>query len=757
MAKKVTYNANSIEIFQNVEHVRKRPSIYIYDTGMLGAFQLVQEVVSNVIDEWLTGNAKSLKVTFFGNLLFRVEDDGRGIPIDIHKKTGKPALTTIFTILGSGGKFDKKSYDKPVAGLNGCGVTVVNALSSHLKVWTKRDGKIWHQLFSAGNEVSPLHKSKGVKLRRGTIIEVALDPSIFSIKKFTDKQFFQLLETTSYLCPKLKISYVSSKKKTTSWSSDKGLLGLLTSIFGEEYSIGPLEIKDPYVSSAFGWKFGNEGETWNSYVNVNPTPDGGVHVEGAKLGIAQALLNWCKGSGLSGKDLREGLVGAIHVLEANPKFVSQSKVKLSGEDVKAKVKEIVAQAAFKWFKRNVKYAKTIINRAKQIKEARAEYRKARTTLNKLNKTSRNKLPAKLDQSPNCSPSKREIYICEGDSAGGTATRARDPKYQEILPLRGKIPNAVRMPLTRFLENEEIKNILQSVGGGFGPDFDLNKVRVGKVMLLADGDPDGCFIGSTRIRLADGTAPTLEELSIRYPTSKDRFQIMSLTAKGTYTFAQAHSARVTRMETKLLRVTISSGDQFVCTENHPIATRTGHYQPLGRDSKILWVRAKHLNIGTVLCGSFSNPRTNVSYIEPITLKSPIPVYDLSVDRYSNFELDNGTVAHNSHIASLLIVFFLKYTPKLIEDGRIYVVNSPLFMAEHKDSFWYGNSVKEVKKHQKAIVTRLKGHGSAPVEHLKAYAFSDQRSLTKITIDHAKKALSIMSDDVDIRKELLGIDK
>lgn len=596
---KETYNASSIDVVQNIAHVRKRPGMYIVDTGTAGATQLLKECLDNAIDEWLAGHVTIIKVRLIDKLTFEVRDNGRGIPVDMHPKTKKPALTTIFTLLGAGGKFSKKSYEIS-SGLHGVGLTVVNALSSNISVWSKRDNRVWKQSFAQGKVKTKLVPHKR-KLAKGTIIRAQIDTEIFKKVEYKDAAIAHILRTTAFLCPGLKIDFTDTKGNTTRFEEHYGLHGLICHKHGDSFDIGPIIVQSDYIDAAIGWRFSHEGETWHSYCNVSPTPDGGSHVNGAQLAVSTALQKWSKGSGLTGRDLRDGLIACVHVLEPDPTFSSQSKFRLTGDGVKTRSREEVFVQVQKWFSKNAKSAREIIVRAKQLKAAKSEYRKARGLMNKINKTSRGTLPNKLEQSPHCATSRRELFLVEGDSAGGSATRARDPKFQEVLPLRGKMPNSARTTMSKLLENEEMQNILRSIGGGFGPDFRESNIRVGKVLLLMDADPDG-----------------------------------------------------------------------------------------------------------------------------------------------------------HHLVSLLLVFFLQYMRGLVKSGRLFVVDSPLFVGEHGDKRWFGNTIEYVKKHPKAIISRLKGHGSSTVKDLRTYAFDiTKRKLIKVTPKMADRALAIMGDQVEVRKELLGL--
>lgn len=484
-----TYDARSIDIVQGISHVRLRPGMYLIDTGKGGALQLFRETLDNSVDEHLAGHADVITVLLSTDgRSFELGDNGRGIPTDIHPETKEPTITSIFTILGAGGKFRNDAY-RISAGLHGVGLTVVNAVTSQCEVWTRRGKQTHHQKFAKGLPVSLLAVSKDRHVDKGTVIRARLDPEIFGRTTLDPEAIKTHLEQVSYLCPKLKLRFKYAKGKHVYYHTE-GLEAFLAARF-PPLDIGPIKIKTETLDLIFGWVWGDsDAENWKSYVNVCPTPDGGAHVKGVQLGISAALQKWTKGKGLTGADLRNGIVGIVHALIANPQFVGQSKQKLSGEDVQTAIKNQVKDATFAWFRKNAKLAKQLVERAKLIKEQRAAYKKARAALKKTTKHTRSALPAKLAISPRCTPERRELFLVEGQSAGGTVIQARNPRYQEVLPLRGKVLNAARNDIAKLVSNEEVQAIFQSIGAGFGPDFNLARMRVGKVLLLADADSDG---------------------------------------------------------------------------------------------------------------------------------------------------------------------------------------------------------------------------------------------------------------------------
>ena len=488
MAKK--YDASSIDIVQGINHVRCRPTMYLVDNRKGGVHQLIKECVDNSVDEHLAGHANAVAIRLSSDgRTFELRDNGRGIPVEVHKETGEPTLTSIVTILGAGGKFRNEAYGGISAGLHGVGLTVVNAVSTSCEVWTRRGKKVYYQQFKKGLAACALRETKDRTVEKGTVIKVSLDPEIFGDARLDPAVIKTHLEQISYLCPKLKLILKTNKDKFI-FQNTKGLEAFLKDKL-PALDLGPIRIKSKALDIIFGWAWGDsDQETWKSFVNVSPTPDGGAHVKGVQLGISAALQKWSKGKNLTGTDLRNSVVGIIHALVVSPQFVGQSKQKLSGDEVQNEIKAFVKDSAYDWFRKNAKIAKQIVERAKLIKEQRQAYKKARAALKKTTKHTRSALPAKLAISPRCSPEKRELFIVEGQSAGGTVIQARNPRYQEVLPLKGKVLNAARNDIAKLVSNDEVQNIFQSVGAGFGPDFNLERMRVGKVLLLADADSDG---------------------------------------------------------------------------------------------------------------------------------------------------------------------------------------------------------------------------------------------------------------------------
>ncbi len=498
-----SYGADAIQVLEDLEHVRKRPGMYIGSQDSDGIRHILKEVVDNSIDEWLAGHATLIEVEVdTKENTFRVLDDGRGIPVERHKKTGESTLITVFTNLQAGGKFEKQSYAVS-AGLHGVGLKATNALSEWLLARVWRSGICYEQRFERGQiqtKEPKINKALNKRGRTGTEVCFRPDPQIFGSHKIDLDRTKQWLEETSHLCPGLKIRLLVDGKDHCFES--KGLSRLVqvrahaAKVLHEPIV---LESKDRKVSAAFLWTE-EEGENWFSACNASSTPEGGKHVDGAMRAISDVLGPYAKKKAVDVRDLVDGLYAAVQVLVTEPQFKSQTKDKLLNAEVRDEVYGVVYPQLKSFFDQNKKLAEKIVARAIQIKKARDSYKKLRSVINQTStkKDARGVLPDKLVEAMHCRPEDRELFIVEGDSAGGNAKVARDPDYQEVLPLKGKIPNAVQSSPDKLLQNTEFAAVLKATGVQLGPrgkDVDLSNVRVGKVLLLMDADPDGSHIAS----------------------------------------------------------------------------------------------------------------------------------------------------------------------------------------------------------------------------------------------------------------------
>jgi DNA gyrase subunit B len=516
---KQQYSADSIQALEGMEHVRMRPSMYIGDVGVRGLHHLVYEVIDNSIDEALAGHCNNISVFINEDNSITVQDDGRGIPVGMHKKEGVSALEVVMTKIGAGGKFDKDSY-KVSGGLHGVGVSCVNALSDHLKATVFRDGKIWEQEYERGKASYPV-KQIGTTDRRGTEVSFTPDKSIF--QQTTEYNYDTLaarLRELSYLNKGITIHITDKRNQddegnniTETFHSTEGLSEFVKyldstreqltagviAMEGEKNGI-PVEVAMVYNTSY--------AENLHSYVNNINTHEGGTHLSGFRRGLTGTLKKYADNSGLlknlkfdiAGDDFREGLTAIISVKVQEPQFEGQTKTKLGNREVSAAVSQAVSEMLTDYLEENPNDAKTIIQKVILAAQARHAARKAREMVQRKTVMSIGGLPGKLSDCSETDPEACEIFLVEGDSAGGTAKQGRDRNFQAILPLRGKILNVEKAMVHKVFENEEIKNMFTALGVTIGTEEDskalnLSKLRYHKVVIMCDADVDGSHIAT----------------------------------------------------------------------------------------------------------------------------------------------------------------------------------------------------------------------------------------------------------------------
>ncbi len=519
------YSADNIQSLEGMEHVRMRPSMYIGDVGVRGLHHLVYEVVDNSIDEALAGYCDTISVIINPDNSVSVEDNGRGIPVDIHKKEGVSALEVVMTKIGAGGKFDKGSY-KVSGGLHGVGVSVVNALSTHLTATVYRDGKIWEQEYERGVALYQV-KEKGATDKRGTKVTFLPDTEIFQQTiEFSYDVLANRMRELAFLNKGIRITLTDLRNKNEKgepisqvFYSEKGLeefiqyldgnrtpiIKKIIAMEGEKNDI-PVEVAMIYNDSF--------NENLHSYVNNINTHEGGTHLQGFRMGLTRTLKNYADKSGLlekaskdkknpleiSGDDFREGLTAIISVKVAEPQFEGQTKTKLGNREVTAAVSQAVSDMLESYLEENPEDAKTIVNKVILAAQARLAAKKAREAVQRKSPMGGAGLPNKLADCQDRNPANCELFLVEGDSAGGTAKQGRDQKFQAILPLRGKILNVEKAMQHRVFDNEEIKNIYTALGVTIGTEEDskalnISKLRYHKVIIMSDADVDGSHIAT----------------------------------------------------------------------------------------------------------------------------------------------------------------------------------------------------------------------------------------------------------------------
>ena len=503
------YTAKDITVLEGLEPVRKRPSMYIGGVGSTGLHHLVWEVVDNAIDEAMNGYASNVRVTLHEDgSSITVEDDGRGIPVDKHPATKKSALEVIFTVLHAGGKFEHGSY-KTAGGLHGVGASVVNALSKELVATVKRDGALWEMRFRQGKPDGGLRKI-GTARGTGTTVYFHPDATIFPKIEFDPAIIRERLEIASYIHKGLKVVFEDETTKTrAAFEHAEGLIEYLRKVVAER---GATPVHDvPFTIArddgmrldlALQWTEATD-EHIRSYVNGIPTGSGGTHESGLRAGIGKAVRNFIdthtlspKGVTLTAEDIREGLSGILSIFIAEPQFQGQTKDRLNNPEILSAVDGVIRPALEHWLNHNISVAESIIARIILAARAREASRAAQQEVSRKSATSsRLNLPGKLSDCTNSSAEHSELFIVEGDSAGGSAKQGRDRARQAILPLRGKVLNTESASLAKVLENKELSDLVTALGCGLGKNFELDKLRYGKVIILADADSDGNHIAT----------------------------------------------------------------------------------------------------------------------------------------------------------------------------------------------------------------------------------------------------------------------
>jgi len=516
---KKQYSADSIQALEGMEHVRMRPSMYIGDVGTRGLHHLVYEVVDNSIDEALAGHCDTISVTINEDNSITTEDNGRGIPVGLHKKEGVSALEVVMTKIGAGGKFDKDSY-KVSGGLHGVGVSCVNALSEHLKATVHREGKIWEQEYERGKTMYPV-KTVGDSDKTGTVVTFKPDPQIFQqTLEYNYDTLASRMRELAYLNKGITIVMTDKRHKdddgnyvSETFYSEEGLTEFVKyldgnreplmkdviAFEGEKNGI-PVEVAMVYNTSY--------AENLHSYVNNINTHEGGTHLSGFRRGLTHTLKKYADNSGMldklkfdiSGDDFREGLTAIVSVKVAEPQFEGQTKTKLGNREVSASVSQAVSEMLTDYLEEHPDDAKTIVQKVILAAQARHAAQKAREMVQRKTVMSIGGLPGKLSDCSEQDPAKCEVFLVEGDSAGGTAKQGRDRAFQAILPLRGKILNVEKAMQHKVFENEEIKNIFTALGVTIGTEDDpralnLSKLRYHKIVIMCDADIDGSHIAT----------------------------------------------------------------------------------------------------------------------------------------------------------------------------------------------------------------------------------------------------------------------
>lgn len=523
------YDASQITVLEGLEAVRRRPGMYIGNTELLGLHHCVYEVVDNAVDEALAGYCDRIIVRIHKDSVVSVEDNGRGIPVDIHPQTGRPALEVVMTTLHAGGKFGGEGY-KVSGGLHGIGVSAVNAVSAWLEAVVKRDGKIYRQRYERGRPVTPVEVIGETDPNdTGTKITWLRDPEIF--KPGVDYKYqtiAQRLRETAFLTPGLKITIIDERiDQEATFYFEGGIISFVRYMNRDRKVLHePIYAKkivdDILVEVAMQYTDGYNESVFTFANNIN-TVEGGTHLTGFRSALTRTINDYARRQGFlkekdnnfTGEDVREGLTAVVSVKLREPQFEAQTKIKLNNPEVKGAVESVLNEAFAQWLEEHPREAREILAKILTSARAREAARKAREMVVRKSALESLTLPGKLADCSERDPEKTELYIVEGDSAGGSAKQGRDRRFQAILPLRGKILNVEKARLNKVLDNKEVQAIISALGCGIGDDFDISKLRYGRVILMADADVDGAHIRTLLLTLFFRYMPQLIEAGRLY--------------------------------------------------------------------------------------------------------------------------------------------------------------------------------------------------------------------------------------------------
>ncbi|WP_078808803.1 DNA topoisomerase (ATP-hydrolyzing) subunit B [Selenihalanaerobacter shriftii] len=507
MTLKKKYNAEQIQVLEGLEAVRKRPGMYIGSTGTKGLHHLVWEAVDNSIDEFLAGYGEEIEIKIKEDNIISVKDEGRGIPVDIHPKKDLPAAQLVLTTLHAGGKFGDGGYQVS-GGLHGVGISVVNALSEWVKLEIKRDKYTYTQKYERGVPVTEFEKGKRTT-KTGTKIEFKPDPEIFDTLVFKFETLANRLQESAFLNKGLKIILIDERpdlENEVTYQYDGGLEAFIEylnrdrDVLDKNIVYLEEEVDDTYIEVAIQYNKSYNDRIYTFANNIN-THDGGYHLTGFKAALTKSFNNYAKENNLlkkkdpklSGRDIREGLTAVVNVKLTEPQFEGQTKTKLGNSEIRSKVESTVYEYLSYYLDRNTDFAKKVINKALEAVRARNAAKKAKELTRRKGVLSSNSLPGKLSDCSSRKSDKTEVYLVEGDSAGGSAKQGRNRKFQAILPLKGKIMNVERARLNKIISNTEIASIITALGTGIGEEFNLDKLRYDKVIIMTDADVDGAHI------------------------------------------------------------------------------------------------------------------------------------------------------------------------------------------------------------------------------------------------------------------------
>lgn len=770
-AKTQKYDATTIQILGGIEAVRKRPAMYIGDTSTRGLHHLVYEVVDNSIDEASAGVCDKIKVTIHSDNSVSVDDNGRGIPVDIHKTVNKPALEVVLTMLHAGGKFDHKAY-KISGGLHGVGVSVVNALSDWMEAEVKRDEKVYHQRFEKGHAKTQM-KVIGKSKSTGTKITFRPDKEIFKEINFSFDVLSQRLRELAFLNSNIEIILEDERTEKEVTFKFKG--GLTSFIEYLNHNKTPLHNKvvsfnkekdEVIVEGALQYNDGYKENIFSFANNIN-TIEGGAHLTGFKTALTRAINQYAKGKNLlkdidsiSGEDIREGLCAVISVKLPNPQFEGQTKTKLGNSEIDGMVTSIAFEALTSFFEETPSVANKIVEKTILAAHAREAARKARELTRRKGALDMRGLPGKLADCSERDPQACEVYIVEGESAGGSGKQARNRDFQAILPIRGKILNVEKARLDKILANEEIRTIISALGTGVGEEFDITKLRYHKVVIMADADVDGSHIRTLVLTLFYRQLPKLIEDGYIYIAQPPLYRIKRRDLEEYVHTEKDMDEIILKLGTKAAKLSTAgkSGKDFSEKEMEKIVNNLIELEKLGYALERKGIAFK-------------------DYVEAVDeKKKKYPMYKVQANSKVFFVFDDDELSDYKDKEDLdSVEIFESYQIKeicteLIKQG----LSIKDFLPQEKEKFILTNDETEEEMKCKSLkivldevkkmatkgmhIQRYKGLGEMNPEQLwESTMDPEKRTLVKVTLEDAVEADRIftllMGEEAEPRREFI----
>ncbi|NCD24184.1 MAG: DNA topoisomerase (ATP-hydrolyzing) subunit B [Deltaproteobacteria bacterium] len=791
MTKASTYTADSITVLEGLSAVRKRPAMYIGSTNINGLHHLVYEVIDNAIDEAMAGYCDQIKVTVHMDNSVSIIDNGRGIPVDMHPKEHKPALEVVMTVLHAGGKFDNDTY-KVSGGLHGVGVSVVNALSEYLEVTVSRGGLRHYQRYRRGVPVAPL-SVVGETDKTGTLVRFKPDEEIFEELDFQYDVLAKRFEELAYLNPGIKIEFFDEKSQNRDVFKYDGGLPHFIKNKNQDNGIhrivsGSGEMEGVSIDFALQYTAGYKENVYTFANNIR-TKEGGTHLQGFKTALTRAINTYITNSAdlpkklkqkVSGDDVREGLTAIISVKIPNPQFEGQTKTKLGNSEVAGYVATMVYEALNEFFGENPKDVRLIIEKVIDAARARDAARRARELVRRKGALSDNALPGKLADCQSKDPAESEVFIVEGDSAGGSAKQGRNPKFQAILPLRGKILNVEKTRFDKMLQNKEIKALITAMGAGIGEDeVDLAKLRYHKIIIMTDADVDGAHIRTLILTFFYRQYQQLIEQGYLYIAQPPLYRVHKGSFERYIKNEEEMSGFLVQRVTEEMTVATPEGPDIAGQELTELLDRILALRDLTVDVANMGI-PDALFIHLLQYGQALEPETvRVAGLEPAFLahmrerEYTVELVNEHEDGQEGVALENETrhylrfVDANNHAIRLGLEFFhskrYRRAMELLTSIRERCPG-PGHVIRHKDMEMEAASYFDLLRQvldlaQKGVnVQRYKGLGEMNPEQLWATTMDpDARTLLRVTIDDAVEAdelfTKLMGDKVEPRREFI----